>query len=249
MSIGDIWEEIKAAGQTAAFSGVTPAVVTSIDDPDNLARVKVKLLNRNSSDCETDFIRVMTPMAGKEWGCFFLPEVGDEVLVAFSSGEVARPYVLGALWNRQRQPPVKLADQQNQERLLKSKNGCEIRLHDEAGKETIDIRTPGKLEIKLDDEAQSITLAGGDNRVVIHVKDNAVSIEGATKITVAAGGAKLSLDAKANAATLESGQSLKLKSQQITIEAQSMLTAKSGGNLTVSSSGPANLKGAIVKLN
>lgn len=249
MSIGDIWEEIKTAGQSAAFTGVMPAVVTSIDDPDNLARVKVRLLNRSSSDYETDFIRVMTPMSGKKWGCFFFPEVGDEVLVAFSSGDIARPYVLGALWNQQYQPPAAITDQQNLDRLIKSKSGHEIRLHDEEGKEKIEIRTPGALQIKLDDESQSITLLGDSNKISIKVKDGAVAIEGAKKLSLCAGDAKLTLSGETNAATLESGQSIKIKSQQIKIEAQSMLTVKSGGNLTVSCDGPASLKGAVVKLN
>lgn len=57
------------SGQAPAFSGVCPAVVTNINDPDKLGRVKVKLLNLDLPDYETDFIRVVTPMSGAKWAC------------------------------------------------------------------------------------------------------------------------------------------------------------------------------------
>lgn len=251
MSMDDIWEEMKSHEQKNKFVGVTPAIVTSIDDPERLGRIKVKLINRDTAEYETDFIRVMTPMTGKEWGFFFLPEVGDEVLVAFSDGEMARPYVIGSLWNETYQPPVKVQEQKNTIRKIRTKNGHEIFFQDEQDKDAIHILTPKKLEIKLEDGEECITITdnAGKNRLKIDVKAGTILLEGAKKIDLKVGGANIVLDANGNSISIESQQSIKMKSAQIQIEAQSILDIKSNGTLSVSATGPTNIKGAIVKVN
>lgn len=90
--------------------GVVVGIVVDNKDPDGHYRVKVKYPWVSESDSkytdakdEEDFrsnwCRIATFMAGKERGAFFLPEVDDEVLIAFEHGDVRRPYVIGSLWN------------------------------------------------------------------------------------------------------------------------------------------------------
>ena len=78
--------------------GVVTGVVTNNKDPDKLGRVKVRFPWLSDTD-ESWWARVASPMAGKDRGVFFLPEVDDEVLVAFEHGDPRFPYVIGALWN------------------------------------------------------------------------------------------------------------------------------------------------------
>src|SRR5205085_2988322 len=119
------------------ISGVVVGVVTNNqDDPDGLGRVKVKF-PWLSNDEESFWARVAVPMAGKERGFYFLPEVEDEVLVAFEHGDPRFPYVLGSLWNGQDKPPEK-NDGKNNVRVIKSRSGHVIRLNDEDGKEKIE---------------------------------------------------------------------------------------------------------------
>ena len=56
------------------------------------------------------------PMAGKERGLVLIPEVGDEVLVAFEREDLRFPYVLGALWNGKDKPPLANDDGKNDKR-------------------------------------------------------------------------------------------------------------------------------------
>ena len=79
-----IFEMLAQEHEDQSFCGITVGIVSDIKDPEKKNRVKVRLLNRTDSLQETDYIRVMTPMAGKDYGAFFLPEVGDEVLVGIS---------------------------------------------------------------------------------------------------------------------------------------------------------------------
>jgi len=78
--------------------GVVNGIVTGNDDPMNLGRVKVKL-PWLSDTAETFWARLSQPGAGKEYGMVWVPQVGDEVLLAFEHGDIAHPVVLGGLWN------------------------------------------------------------------------------------------------------------------------------------------------------
>ena len=86
------------------FFGVTLGLVTNNQDPEKLGRIKVKFPWLSDED-ESNWARIITPMAGDDRGMFFLPEVDDEVLVAFEQGDMRFPFVLGSLWNGQDKPP------------------------------------------------------------------------------------------------------------------------------------------------
>ena len=118
--------------------GVVVGVVTNNQDPDGFGRVKVRFPWLTDED-ESHWARVAAPMAGKEMGAFFLPEVEDEVLVAFEHGDVRLPYVVGCLWNGQDAPPEKNDDGKNNMRVIKSRSGHQLRFNDEEGSETVEI--------------------------------------------------------------------------------------------------------------
>ena len=125
-----IFEMLAERSQEQPFCGITIGIVTDIKDPDKKNRVKVRLLNRTDSVQETDFIRVMTPMSGKQYGAFFLPEVGDEVLVGFVDGDFTDPYVLGSLWNTKSPAPVTVQDGKNELRVIQSKTNHKLEFND-----------------------------------------------------------------------------------------------------------------------
>ncbi len=94
-----------ATPQVGRVYGVMVALVTGLEDPQKLGRVTIKLPTL-SGEYESDWARVVHPGASKDSGMVFLPNVGDEVLVAFEDGDVSRPYVLGGLWSTPNPPPL-----------------------------------------------------------------------------------------------------------------------------------------------
>jgi uncharacterized protein involved in type VI secretion and phage assembly len=94
------------------YAGVAVAVVTQNRDPDGLARVKVHFPWYEYPN-ESYWARLAVPMAGQGQGTYFLPEIGQEVLVAFDRGDVRFPYVVGALWNGKEGPPTTNSDGKN----------------------------------------------------------------------------------------------------------------------------------------
>jgi uncharacterized protein involved in type VI secretion and phage assembly len=251
MSIAELLNEKEEDVPKNIFYGVTVGIVTDIEDPDKLGRIKVKLLNRDHSDYETDFIRIVTPMSGKQWGMFFFPEIGDEVLVAFSNGDIVRPYVIGSLWNQNYKPPVEIADKKNIVREIKTKNGHEIIFHDEEDKDFIQIKTPKQLSIELNDEKEVITIKDkdGKNLVKVDSKNGIVDVLADKKISIKTGNSKIEMDSSANSILMESSQSIKLKAQQIVLDAQGSLELKAASMLNAKSDGQTSIKGAIVKIN
>jgi len=90
-------------------NGLVIGLVTNIDDPEKQGRVRVKYPALGER-MESTWARVSTPGAGKDRGMMFLPEVGDEVVVAFEHGDTRRPVVLGALYNAKDTPSAKMLE-------------------------------------------------------------------------------------------------------------------------------------------
>ena len=182
--------------------GVVIGVVTNNQDPEGLGRVKVQFPWLSEAD-ESNWARIAAPMAGKERGMYFLPEVNDEVLVAFEHGDVRFPYVLGALWNGQDLPPTTNDDGKNNLRVIQSRSGHIIRLNDEDGKEKIEIvDKSAKNSIVFDTANHTITITT-DKDITLSATQGTIKLEAQkieltssaeTKIEAGAG-----MDVKANA--------------------------------------------------
>lgn len=161
--------------------GVVIGIVTNNQDPDGLGRVKVCFPWLSDED-ESWWARIATLMAGNERGAYFLPEVGDEVLVAFEHGNIRFPYVLGALWNGQDAPPESEplnGDGKVVKRVIKSRSGHVIRLDD----------TDGEEKIEIIDKSEK-------NSIVFDTAANTISITTDKDITLSATQGTIKLDAQ-----------------------------------------------------
>jgi len=144
--------------ESGRIYGVAVGIVSNNKDPDDLGRVRMKF-PWLSDDHESGWARVATLMAGPDRGAYFLPEVNDEVLVAFEHGDVRFPYVLGAMWNGQDKPPSNNSDGKNNIRVLHSRSGHLIRLDDTDGSEKIEIiDKTGSNSLTIESSNNNITL-------------------------------------------------------------------------------------------
>jgi len=221
--------------QAERIYGVMTAIVTNTKDPEQLGRIKINYPWLNEAS-ESDWVRVVSLMAGPDRGGFFLPDVGDEVLVAFQNGNLHTPYVLGGVWNKNKKPPEKNADGKDNIKIYKSRSGHTMTFSDdsEGKKELVEIKTNAGHVILLDD-------ASGKEK--IEIKDKT----GSNKITI---------DSTANSITIESTTDIKMKSTNITIEASgnlnmkgAMVKAEASGNMNLEAGGINTVKGSMVKIN
>jgi uncharacterized protein involved in type VI secretion and phage assembly len=206
-------------------TGVVIAQVTGNDDPAKLGRVKLRF-PWLSDDYESDWARVAHLGAGPDSGAIFLPEVGDEVLVAFEFGEVRRPYVVGGLWNGA-DKPTHLDGIFDHGKLKRrgfvSRLGHQVLLHDDQQKSGITLLSAdGKLKVELNQTAGEIE----------------ISCQGKVKVS------------SMESMTLESQQDIAIRAQAgITIESQAQLSLKGEAGLSASSSGSTAISGAVVQIN
>ena len=195
--------------ENGTINGVAIGTVSNNQDPEGLGRVKLKYPWREDGQ-ESDWTRIAVPAAGKDRGTVWLPEVGDEVLLAFEKGSVEHPYVLGSLFNGKDVPPEKNSDGKNDIKLIKTRSGHKVTFSEKQGQESIKIESQGGRVILLDDTS-------GSGQIVID--------DGS--------GNKFTLQTAQNSLTVETGLSLKLKSQSIEIEAGASMTLKASGTLTI----------------
>lgn len=161
------------------------ARVTSVDDPERLARVKVELYNFDTERDVAMWARVAVPFAGGERGAFFIPSVGDEVVVVFLNGDARAPIVVGSLWNGSQRPPETIGDRVDRWSIT-GKAGTRIAIVEESeATATIECSTPGGVTVTVTDESGGkveVECAGN----TITIDSNGVSVQAAAKVNVTA---------------------------------------------------------------
>lgn len=197
----DLFDARIPRGPGGRLYGVYPAVVTDVQDPDHQGRVKVRLpWAADSGDARFEaWARLATMMAGNGRGSWFVPDVDDEVLVAFGSGDPRQPFVVGALWNGQDAPPAEM-DADNNKKVLKSRNGVTVTLDDTDGAEAFVVETPGGRKVSLKDGDSAITIEDGAGNS-IKLEPTGITIQASGEVKVEGATVKVS----AGSVTVDAG--------------------------------------------
>ncbi|MGB9939411.1 phage baseplate assembly protein V [Methanosarcina sp.] len=215
-------------------NGVVVGIVTNNKDPDGLGRVKVKFPWLSNQD-ESDWVRISSPMAGKERGIFILPDVNDEVLVVFEHGDINRPYIIGSLWNGKDKPPETNSDGKNNIKIIKSRSGHTIKIDDTEGEEKIEIVDKGEEnKICIDSSKKKIEVVdkSGENKICIDSSNKKISIECGGDIELSATKGKIAIKAK-----------------EIEINSTSSAEIKASAGMDLKASGTMKIKGSMVNIN
>jgi uncharacterized protein involved in type VI secretion and phage assembly len=174
------------SGWGGRWYGVMPAVVTDLKDPDNQGRVKVTLPWSPDAKGERyeGWARLATMMGGNNRGSWFVPDVDDEVLVAFEHGDPRRPFVVGGLWNGKDKSPESMDGAgKNYKKVLRSRNGVKVTLDDQDGQEKLILETPGGQKVTLKDGPGSVAIEDSNGNS-IKLETAGVTITASAKVTV-----------------------------------------------------------------
>ena len=164
-------------------SGVAVAVVKENKDDSGLGRVKVTY-PWHSQPHESFWARVATPMAGKGRGIYFIPEVEDEVLVAFERGDLRFPYVVGSLWNGKDQAPQSNSDGKNDIRQIKTRKGHKLTFND-GSKGLVQLELNDGKKLAIDDDGISVD-DGKGNSIVIKSNSGSITIQAVAELAIKA---------------------------------------------------------------
>jgi uncharacterized protein involved in type VI secretion and phage assembly len=202
--MSDMMLDAAGGADAGMVKGVSVAVVSANKDPDGLGRVRVRLPWKAPD--ESYWARIAVPMAGKDRGTWFLPEVGDEVLVAGDMDNAEHVFVIGGLWNGKEPPPATNADGKNDIRMIRSRSGHEIVFDDGA---------QGRIDIHLKDNTRTVRLDPDG----IQIKDDS--------------GNSIEIQSTPGNITIKSNLKISIEATTIDIKANASMTLRASGTLTI----------------
>jgi phage protein D/phage baseplate assembly protein gpV len=247
-------------------------IVTNNNDPDKWGRVKVKFPTL-TEEHESNWARVVSAGAGANRGFDCLPEVNDEVLVAFEHGDIHRPYVIGGVWNGKDAPPEVVADSvaDGKVRLrtfktrlghklqfveedkgtkkgvyLNTVDGHNLRFND--SEKFVEMETTGKHKFRADDDKKEITLISTGDIIV-----KTGTSGSANDLTINAD--NMTLTATTNITLKVGSNKIVISSSGIAIEGMKVEIKGTGSAkmeapmINVEASGINTIKGSLVKIN
>ena len=281
MGLYDIIDEITERQVTKTETGdnriwgVMVGIVAKNFDPNSTAsggtnsgadamdgRVCVTIPTRDTNANELKWARVAMPSSGSKWGHYFLPEVGDQVLLAFEGGNIEKPYVIGCIPKTADKFLKDSVDKDNQFKRIVTRHGTSIIFEDNSTdenglKDKLTLETAGqKLQILMDNENEKIRIGDkakedfiemytkeGSGTLTVQIKSK-IEIKVGDKITMTMNGESGAVSIKAdsilleasNGVTTKSDSAVKMEAPQVAANASSSLKLESSGTATVSGS-------------
>jgi phage protein D len=237
----------RRAGLVGPHLGVNVGQVTNINDPKNTGMVKVRFPGVNPNE-ESGWARLVAVGGGAERGNVFIPEVGDEVLVAFEGGDLRQPVVIGGLYgSKSTIPATRIEDGSVQVRGMTSRLGHVVLLLDGTDES---------------DQAILLQLAGGENLIHLGKDKLDVEVPSGTPVNIVAGDTSIKFDAGGAIAlagskiSIEATQELTLSGLKVSISADTQLELEGqagstlkGATVQVSGDTAVQIKGTPVAIN
>ena len=233
-----------AGGLLPAVQGLQPGVVLKIsDDPDGLYRIKVDApLLLGSGDGIWARLIQFYATAGK--GSFFLPEVGDEVILGFFDGDPRFPVIIGSVYSSKNKPQY-TPDAKNSIKAIVTKNDLKIELDDE--NKVLTISTPAGNQFVLSDKDKSIRVKDQSGNK-IEMTTSGISMSSIKDVSIDAKG-KITLSAVQDISISASGGNVSVEGLNVEAKAQMEASVQGTASAEIKSTGVTTVKGSMVMIN
>lgn len=175
------------------------ARVVGVKDPGNLNRIQIRAYNVDGATDQDApvWARVAVPFAGDNRGVFFIPDVGDEVLVVYLSGDPRFPVVVGSMWNGHDSAPDSIGGSGDSvdRWTITGKAGTKIAIVEDSTGPTISFTTPGQLSGTMTDSgggsieftnAEQTSVKIDSSGVTINAPTAEVQVTAASSVSVTA---------------------------------------------------------------
>lgn len=223
-----------SAGLAGGIRGLQIGIVVQLQsDPDGEYRIRVRIPVIDNSD-QGIWTRIATLDAGDDRGAFFMPEIGDEVIVGFINNDPNDPVVLGMLHSSNKPAPITPQDANN-EKGFTTRSKMHLSFNDDT--KTIVIDTPAGNSITIDEQSMKIEIKD-QNGNSVKMETSGITLESPANIDIKAGAVL----------TLVGGASLSIGAPSLSVKADADVTIQ-GAVAKLSSSGITEISGSIVKIN
>ncbi len=232
-----------ASGLLPGVEGLHIGVVMKLDaDPEGEQKVQVSVPVLQA-ETEGVWARLSNFYSSEGIGAFFIPEIGDEVVLGYFNNDPCHPVILGSLYSSKRKPPYDLTAE-NYTKAIVTKSELKIEFDDE--KKIITVITPGENKIVISDEDKSILLED-QNSNKVELNADGITLDSPKDIKITAKG-KITLDATGEIG-ITSKADVKLTGLNIKNAASAGFEAKGNATAEISASGQTTVKGAMVMIN
>ncbi len=236
-----------ASGLLPGAQGLFNATVKKMyEDPDSQYRVLVDIPLFDPSG-EGLWARLTNFYATSGAGAFFMPEVGDEVVVGFLNEDPRYPIILGSMYSTSNNTPFDGLDpnEKNTIKAIASKSGINIQFDDE--NKVLTLETPQKNTVVFSDQDKKITIKDQNNNHII-MSDSGITLKSDRDINIESS-QKLTLKGDQGVSIEASSGDIEIKGMNIKNTADMEFSAE--GSMTASLQGGAEttIKGAMVMIN
>ncbi|HEY6173593.1 MAG TPA: phage baseplate assembly protein V [Kofleriaceae bacterium] len=207
--------------------GLHYAIVCQNKDPDNLDRIKVRLPWLDAGDTDqTHWAQLLTPMEGKKFGWFVLPDIDDVVVVMFIGGDSSQPVVVGGVWSKPDFSPEPNEDGANNFRGFRSRCGHRMVFDD----------TKSGTKLWFADKTTKLMIGMGK-----FAKDGAGPNICAVWKPPMSGDGGVSLSSMEGKMEITAKTKLSIKGENVKINAKTTIDIKAGSDLQMEGSSSAKL--------
>ena len=232
-----------AAGLLPSAQGLQIGKVKKIhEDPGGETRIQVDV-PMIAPNGDGVWARIGSGYATKNAGIFFMPEVGDEVILSFVNNDPSFPVIVGSLYSSQRTSPF-TPDEKNTNKAIVSNSQLKLTMDDD--KKIIEIRTPGGHIVTLSDDKQSITIVDSNSNKM-EMTSSGISLTSPGDIKLTATG-QIQMEAKTNV-SIKATADLSLEGLNVNAKAQVALSAQGQAQAELTASGQVTVRGALVMIN
>lgn len=273
---GDLLQILSPPAQLHPGQTCLIGIVADNKDPNGWGRIRVKFPTLTEEHM-SNWARVVSVGAGTQRGVDWLPEINDEVLVAFEHGDIHRPYVIGGVWNGKDKPPELIENTvfngKVRLRTLKTRIGHKLQFVEEdkdTSKKGIYVDTAGGHHLYLNDSEQFSELktkAGHTARLDDSAKKIEIKTTGSHTLLMDDTGKNINLtstgDLNIKSGTSGSSNAIDIRGGEITLTGTTKITLKVGGStititntgidikgtqVTIQATGQAKLQGAMTEV-
>jgi uncharacterized protein involved in type VI secretion and phage assembly len=240
------------------------ALVTDNHDQKGLGRVRVKFHWMGDGE-KSPWLRVTSPHGGNGKGMFFIPEVGEEVIVGFEGDSPVKPYVIGTVYHGQAK--TDFSTEQNDVKALQTRSGNLIVMNDKEGSVHVadakgnDMLIDGSGNVKIT-ASESITLTCGDAKIemkkdgTINITGKEITIKATDKAEMTSGQATFKVDGnqgqadmKGTKANVSGTSEANVKGMKTSVSADTKVDINGNAQVSIGASGIVAVKGAMITLN
>jgi uncharacterized protein involved in type VI secretion and phage assembly len=245
------------------ISGVVLGTVVKNYDENKQGFVQVNISTRDYDENKLVWARMAISYGGDKWGEYFIPEVGDQVLLVFEQGFIDRGFIIGSVPKTSSGFMKKAFDEHNNIKRILTRNGNQIDIIDnhegDGEKDKITITTStGAHKFELDNEKKKILISDkeGENKIEMKTENGQMEIIAKQKLTIKVGdNIKLFMNGSNGTVSIEATK-VKIETDNSTEVKSNNRVSFEGGNVSVagnsmlklSSSGPVSVEGTPIKL-